>query len=368
MKLLSTSRCAERKHKTCPMAAIPETIDPSRLADNVLEYLSEHIETHYRIAVLIVGPPGSGKSTVSAQLCNELNARYQEYFGSKNTRKAQLLQTFDATSQRDFLCRNIPVFSAEDTQKAIGPSFDHIEDLKFKPHRFQNIANDSEIIVSRGGLSNSIRIAASGPRSMAEGGQLAQIVPMDGFHLSREHLDHFSNPQEAHNRRGSPETFDSNNCLQLCRILAESCQITPPVQAKWEGELFDKINSSFSDTVPSIYIPGFDHALKDPTMDEHCVDASTRIIVIEGLYLLLNEENWKDIYPAFKKTNAVLVWKLDLPVDELERRVAKRHVESGLAPTLESGINRFRENDFMNAIKIREQSIEADDILTLSNI
>ncbi|SCU85072.1 LANO_0C03268g1_1 [Lachancea nothofagi CBS 11611] len=342
-------------------------VDIGPLADKVLEYLAERVDTNYRIAVIVVGPPGSGKSTISEKLCKEINARFRQYL-QKRSYKTQLLEATKLDGGVENFCEQIPILGPNARKKLESGLFDHVEDLNYTPHRFKDDACESQVITGRGGLPNSIRVSKLRPeRSLGNDINIAQIVPMDGFHLSRKHLDHFSDSAEAHKRRGSPLTFDSNNYLQLCRLLAKSCQVKPSLSTDCGSHLFDKLSSSFSKDVPSINIPGFDHARKDPTTDEHCIDAFTRIIVMEGLYLLLNEENWKEIYPVFKETHAVIIWKLDSDVDLLEQRVAQRHLAAGLAPTLEAGVERFRMNDLPNAMKIKEQSLDADDIVIISN-
>ncbi|KAJ1957474.1 hypothetical protein GGI12_005016, partial [Dipsacomyces acuminosporus] len=47
------------------------------------------------------------------------------------------------------------------------------------------------------------------------GKQLAQIVPMDGFHLTKAQLSQMDNPEEAFRRRGAPWTFDGAKFVQL---------------------------------------------------------------------------------------------------------------------------------------------------------
>ncbi|CUS22668.1 LAQU0S06e03268g1_1 [Lachancea quebecensis] len=338
------------------------------LADQILSFLSDKLESNYRVAVIVVGPPGSGKSTISEKLCREINSRYNKYLNKSGSRPC--LQ--ENLSERVNICEGIPQLdenSLQDLQKGF---FNHVQDQEFQPKRFVDKKDDSEVIVGIGGLPNSIRVENVAPAEpLNHDYKIAQIVPMDGFHLSRRHLDHFDDPAEAHRRRGSPPTFDSNNCLQLCKLLAKTCTIKPTLTLKKSAPgsdiLFDRISETFSKSVPSIYVPGFDHALKDPSTGQHCVDAFTRIIVLEGLYLLLDEDNWREIYPTFKETHAVIVWKLDLGVDVLEQRVAKRHLDSGLAATLEAGVERFRMNDLINALKIKEHSLAADDIVSISN-
>lgn len=340
--------------------------NPQFLADKVLQFLSDRIDTNYRVAVIIVGPPGSGKSTISERLCQEINSRYNKYLHDSGAKP--LLQKSHTANEN--LCDSIPLLNDKDKKALSKGLFDHVQDTNFSPKRFMDSADGSEVIVGRGGIANSIRIKKDSPISAPKGDiKIAQIVPMDGFHLSREHLDHFVDPVMAHKRRGSPMTFDSNNCLQMCKILAKTCNVKPSFSPEIlkDAPLFERISDSFSANMPSIYIPGFDHALKDPTTDQYCIDAFTRIIVVEGLYLLLDDENWKQIYPTFESTHAAIVWKLDSSMETLETRVAKRHLASGLVSTFTEGVERFKLNDLLNAVTIRDNSLDADGVIVLSN-
>ncbi|CEP63962.1 Yfh7p LALA0_S09e06436g [Lachancea lanzarotensis] len=346
-------------------------LDTKALADKVLRFLAEKVDTNYRIAVIIVGPPGSGKTTISECVCNEINNRFQQHLRNQQSYQPRLQGSTETSKEVERLCEDIPLLNSQERRKVESECMKNVENLDYIPHRFiDDDKEHSSVVVGRGGLPNSIRISSKKTLVPVEKGNIniAQIVPMDGFHLSRDHLDQFRNPAEAHVRRGSPPTFDSNNYLQLSKILAKSCTIKPRFSEDLNAGsgLFDKISGSFSEQIPSIYVPGFDHALKDPSTDQHCLTAFTRIIVLEGLYLLLNEENWKGVYPVFKETDAVLVWRLDLGIEQLEERVAKRHVASGLAPNLAAGVDRFRVNDLINAIKIKEQSLDAEGIDVLS--
>lgn len=341
-----------------------------RLTDTVLELLEQNIETNYRIVVLVVGPPGSGKSTIAGQVCQEINSRFQEYVSRK---KPEIIIKKDvAGDAASDLCQDIPPMTAELREELDSGSFySHVEDTNFIPREFIDDKDKSTVIIGRGGLPNSVRVRNSplGFPASKKNIEIAQVVPMDGFHLSRACLNHFRDPQNAHKRRGSPSTFDSNNYLQLVKILSKSCAMKPPTfQLTGESsDLFGKVCATFSSSLPSIYYPGFDHSLKDPTIDQHCVDGFTRVIIMEGLYLLLNKENWQRIYPTVTKTGAVLIWNIDIDEEFIEVRVAKRHLASGLVETLEEGVKRFRDNDLLNARMIKQNNLDANGIVNIRN-
>jgi pantothenate kinase len=41
-----------------------------------------------------------------------------------------------------------------------------------------------------------------------------------------------------------------------------------------------------------VALPGFDHAVQDPVEGEILVPASAKVVLLEGNYVLLNEEPW----------------------------------------------------------------------------
>ncbi|EXJ94054.1 hypothetical protein A1O1_02447 [Capronia coronata CBS 617.96] len=164
----------------------------------------------------------------------------------------------------------------------------------------------------------------------------AQAVPMDGFHYTRRYLDTLPNREEAYLRRGAPWTFDVDAILKFVANLAETASL--PAAER-----------------PRILAPSFDHAVKDPKEDDIEISPDTSIVILDGNYLLLDEDKWRDISP-------LLDLKIFVNVDpEVAReRVAKRHVAAGIEPTLEKGLERFDRNDGLNGDLIRRKIVASD--------
>lgn len=93
----------------------------------------------------------------------------------------------------------------------------------------------------------------------------------DGFHHPKSHLATLPNPTEAFARRGAPFTFDAQ------RFVAAVAKL--------------KSGSSTDE----IALPGFDHAVKDPVEDEIVVKTDTKVVLLEGNYVLLDEKPWDAI-------------------------------------------------------------------------
>jgi pantothenate kinase len=96
-------------------------------------------------------------------------------------------------------------------------------------------------------------------------GDLAVYVPMDGFHLSNLELDRLG----LTDRKGAPETFDADGFLHLLRRIAAG------------GEL--------------VYAPAYSRMLHESVGGVIPVFASTRLVVVDGNYLLLQREPWVSV-------------------------------------------------------------------------
>ena len=130
----------------------------------------------------------------------------------------------------------------------------------------------------------------------AEFADVAQVVPMDGFHLANVELERL----ERRARKGAPDTFDSAGYVALLRRLL--------VQKD------DEI----------VYAPEFRREIEEPIANAIPVFARTQLIVTEGNYLLLDEGPWAEVKGLLDE-----VWYVD--VDDALRvdRLTQRHVRFG---------------------------------------
>ncbi|TJW86264.1 MAG: nucleoside/nucleotide kinase family protein, partial [Mesorhizobium sp.] len=70
---------------------------------------------------------------------------------------------------------------------------------------------------------------------------------------------------------------------------------------------------------PDIAIPVFDRSIELSRAAAEIISADTKFILVEGNYLLLDEEPWSRLAPLFDFTIFV-----DVPRNELERRLMER--------------------------------------------
>ncbi|KAG8653937.1 putative uridine kinase C227.14 [Manihot esculenta] len=155
---------------------------------------------------------------------------------------------------------------------------------------------------------------------------VAAVLPMDGFHLYRSQLDAMENPEEAHARRGAPWTFSPTLLLECLKKLRD------------EG---------------SVYAPSFDHGLGDPVEDDIFVSLQHKVVIVEGNYLLLEEEVWKDLSSMFDEK-----WFIDIDIDKAMKRVLKRHISTGKPADVAKW--RVDYNDRPNAELIMKSKKNAD--------
>lgn len=153
---------------------------------------------------------------------------------------------------------------------------------------------------------------------------------MDGFHFTKAELWQFPNPAEAFARRGAPWTFDANALQQrLLRLRAAA---------------------GCADTL----WPGFEHAVGDPVEGAYTVPASTRLVIVEGLYLFHQADRWETISPLFDER-----WYLDTPLEIAIERLALRHMQAwGI--TRDQAEHRIATSDRLNAELVRDSARFAD--------
>ena len=125
----------------------------------------------------------------------------------------------------------------------------------------------------------------------------AVVVPMDGFHFD----DLILEARGQRQRKGAPETFDfAGFKVLLTRIRANE---------------------------PDIAIPVFDRSIELSRAGAEIISGDVKFVLVEGNYLLLDEEPWSQLAPLFDFTIYV-----DVPRDELERRLLQRWDDHGKTP------------------------------------
>ena len=154
-------------------------------------------------------------------------------------------------------------------------------------------------------------------------GEAAVVVPMDGFHFDDIVLD-----KRGHRpRKGAPFTFDVAGFeVLLKRIRA--------------GE-------------PEIAIPVFDRSMELSRNAADIVAESSRFILIEGNYLLLDEAPWNRLRGLFD-----YAIYLKVPIEVLEQRLVQRWLDHGF--DMAYATNWIASNDLINIKEVIAKSSGAD--------
>lgn len=168
---------------------------------------------------------------------------------------------------------------------------------------------------------------ASGKSTLAEAvvarlGPEAILVPMDGFHLDNRLLD----ARGLRPRKGAPETFDAEGFVHAIQRLRAS---------------------------PEVVLPVFDRSRDLSVAGAIAVAKRHRIAVVEGNYLLFDEDPWRELAGLWDLS----VWTAP-PEVVLRDRLIARWQDHGLDPTAAEA--RAESNDLPNARRILAAALTAD--------
>lgn len=196
------------------------------------------------------------------------------------------------------------------------------------------IAHIAAAIFKRAGKAGRIVVAIAGPpgagkstlaaalRDLLPEGS-AEVVPMDGFHFD----DAVLNRRGLRAHKGAPETFDFAGFETLLKRIRT-------------GE-------------PDIAIPVFDRGMELSRAAAEIVGADIRFILVEGNYLLLDEEPWTRLAPLLDFSIFV-----DVPRNELERRLRLRWHEHGKSEA--DAVAWIASNDMPNIERVLARRRAAD--------
>ena len=161
-------------------------------------------------------------------------------------------------------------------------------------------------------------------RGDGQGDEIAICVGLDGWHLTRATLDTFSNPDRAHWERVRiyiPRFQSSTETNQGAEYTFD--------QSSYRAFL-TKLRMPLNNSPDHILFPSFDHAVKDPTPSPTPITHRHRIVLIEGLYTMLDIDDWRECA-------AMMDMRLFVEVDrEISRsRVIRRNFDAGIVDNLE---------------------------------
>jgi pantothenate kinase len=130
------------------------------------------------------------------------------------------------------------------------------------------------------------------------GPDVAQLVPMDGFHLAQAELERLGRAD----RKGASDTFDAYGYAALLSRLR-------------------------SNVDPVVYAPEFRRAIEEPIACAIPVARSVPLVVTEGNYLLLGDGSWAAVRPLLDEA-----WFVEGDEDRRREWLIARHIAFGKAP------------------------------------
>ncbi|HWK27629.1 MAG TPA: nucleoside/nucleotide kinase family protein [Solirubrobacter sp.] len=133
---------------------------------------------------------------------------------------------------------------------------------------------------------------------VAELGERARLVPMDGFHLAQSELVRLG----RRDRMGAPDTFDAAGYVALLARLKQASE-------------------------PVVYAPEFRREIEEPIAGAIAVPRTTPLIVTEGNYLLASDGDWARVRPLLDET-----WYVEIDEELRVQRLIQRHIRFGKTP------------------------------------
>lgn len=154
-------------------------------------------------------------------------------------------------------------------------------------------------------------------------GQSAEILPMDGFHMDNGLLE----ARGFLPRKGAPETFDVRGFLDIVAAVRKADQ--------------------------EVLVPVFDRSREIAIASARAIAADTRFILVEGNYLLLNEQPWTRLDGCFDYTIFI-----GPDADVLTQRLTQRWVDIGM--DADGLAHKLYGNDLPNGERVVRNSRPAD--------
>ncbi|MCG3266546.1 sugar transporter [Yoonia sp. I 8.24] len=165
-------------------------------------------------------------------------------------------------------------------------------------------------------------LAAELARRLTAQRRSADVVEMDGFHLDNAVLADMG----LGLRKGAPETFDSDGFIRLIRALKSG---------------------------RDVYAPRFDRTRDLSIAGAIKIPADTQFIIVEGNYLMFDEDPWRELPPLWNVTA-----RLEVAMPELRARLIHRWLS--LNHTRMVATRRAEGNDIPNAQRVIDHALPCD--------
>ena len=157
-------------------------------------------------------------------------------------------------------------------------------------------------------------------------GHQASVLQMDGFHLD----DQILKDRNLISKKGAPETFDVMGLISFLSRLQNE---------------------------PEVIVPIFDRSLELSRSSATIIPKETKVIVVEGNYLLLKSKPWDNLQKFFDVSVMI-----SCEEKVLEKRLLDRWKSFNLSK--EDIYQKVYQNDLPNGLNVLNNSSASDYILT----
>lgn len=207
-------------------------------------------------------------------------------------------------------------------------------------------AGRSRIVVGIAGSPGSGKSTIAGALLARLGGGAA-LLPMDGFHLANVQLVRLG----IRDRKGAPDTFDAAGfaaCLGRIRAAGGDGHGTASAVSADDA----------TDDRDTVYAPEFHRDIDESVAGAIAIPPDTRIVVVEGNYLLLESHGWDGVA-------GMLDLSFFVSIDHKLRvsRLVARHERFGM--THAAAVAWAGGTDERNAVLIEATRHRADHVLDL---
>ena len=161
----------------------------------------------------------------------------------------------------------------------------------------------------------------------AGGRARAACVPMDGFHRWNSELHALG----LSDYKGCPASFDANRFVHALHVLRDCSDRT-------------------------VMFPEYSRTIHEPVADAIAITPDTRIVIIEGLYLLYQQPPWHAVRGLLDS-----VWYIDIAPADAMQRLRLRHRALGRSPAVTE--RRIAQNDQTNARTVEATRERADRLI-----
>ena len=157
-------------------------------------------------------------------------------------------------------------------------------------------------------------------------GYQSSILQMDGFHLD----DQILKDKNLISKKGAPETFDVMGLVSFLSRLQKE---------------------------PEVIVPIFDRSLELSRSSATIITNETRVMVVEGNYLLLKSKPWNILHKFFDVSVMI-----NCEEKILEKRLLDRWKNFNLSK--DEIHQKVYQNDLPNGLNVLKNSLDSDYILT----